>query len=685
MHNDERRNTMKNLHRKIPTFIIFISVIFALGAMEFVGLRQSGAVSDSFNTVISAIETKRKLSNIYNKLTSLESSIEGYAITSGNDYRTSGNSITVELKYLNDQVNQDVASWYRPSVIDHGDQILGMGVNVLNEYLDIVTAGSNEIFKLSDISSDDVQVKNILDQIDRTKTKTIDVMVITDSHISVELVTSETEIANVKIFAVIGAGTGIVVVMFLVWIMLNQLNSQTNNQSRLELLSYFDQLTGLPGRRSVFDDDVHGSIFGKRETFTAICMVDVDHFTTANDTIGHANCDELLKGIAERLTHFSEDIVSVIRFGGDEFVVVWDTKCIEQDAAYEATELFAVELFDELRRPFPVRDMPFDEYSLSFSMGIVIGDLSAPDSQPTQFVRQADIALYTSKSSGRRTYSIFEQDMEIQLMHQMKIERMVKSAIENRELGVSYQPIVSNDKIIGAELLLSCSDSDGTLHSNDDVLDIAGRLQISSKATHFALCSGCKQLRKWLDTDSIDDDFKLSVNIDHNQIKDPSFVEKFVEIVMEHKVPFTRIRLEIADSALYGDMEGLFKKLEEVAAMGTSLTLDDFSSGLMSIPHSQALPFSEIKINSLTVREQTNHNDKPITMLEAIKTVADAAGLHAIVGDIVSVNQLETVKSIGFDTFQGELVGTIENTTSFSETLAAQRVLIKNTEVHANA
>ena len=313
----------------------------------------------------------------------------------------------------------------------------------------------------------------------------------------------------------------------------------------LSHLAYYDALTGLPNRL-LFNDRLRWAISDarRRKEQLAVMLIDLDDFKNVNDTLGHSAGDQVLKAVSARMLACLRETDTLSRLGGDEFTVLMQHVVEVKDAA--AT---AYRLLDTIRQPFEIQDT---FVTVTGSIGICLypddGDLA------DTLIRNADIAMYRSKSSGKNRVAFFNESMRDSVDRKNDLERRLRKAIQERRLNLHYQPIVhsSTKKIIGLEALLRWdSGNEGVLPAGQ-FIQIAEKLGLCSIFSDWALLTAGQQLGKWMDNNliSADDDFRLSINVCADQLADPEFPSRIGSVLDQNNLPPSLLALDLAEEVI---------------------------------------------------------------------------------------------------------------------------------------
>ena len=428
---------------------------------------------------------------------------------------------------------------------------------------------------------------------------------------------------------------------------------QAEAQARLLYRATHDQLTGLPNRdrlKATLNEWIAaaGDVGG-----CWVVYLDLDDFKRVNDHWGHDVGDRYLREVAHQLDEIAGSGTLVARTGGDEFALA--------HRGDEAGALVTAELVVAVLRS-PIR-LPELSLVTTASVGVV-----ARECQPSaeEMMRDADVALYRSKDSGRDRATVFRVDMRDSVRHRVEIEQALRLAIANDELWVAYQPLVrlDNERVVGAEALVRwCSPELGEI-SPGVFIPIAEDSGLVQEIGEFVLGRALQQLSAWRADGLVHDDFSVSVNVSAHQLSDrrlPLVVRSALEVA---GLPAQCLTIELTESTLMADHEGSTDLLRQVRALGVGLAMDDFGTGYSSLSYLGALPITAVKIDKSFV-DGLGHRDHEEAINRAIVAMADSLHLEVTAEGIETATQLEILRRLGISRGQGWYWGKAVEATQF--------------------
>jgi diguanylate cyclase (GGDEF)-like protein len=419
-------------------------------------------------------------------------------------------------------------------------------------------------------------------------------------------------------------------------------NGQLADQLRRQLdenryLATHDSLTGLANRFR-FEGETTALIRAGRPA--AVLLFDLDRFKEVNDTLGHAAGDALLQDAGDRLSAAIPDAICIARLGGDEFTVLLATG--DAAAAVEAAQAARRALL----QPLDVRSVPV---SVDASVGIAL----APDhgADCDDLLRYADVAMYVAKQ-GRGAVELYRPDTDHNDAVRLSLVSDLREAIEHRHLTVAYQPKVA----LGADVT-SCS-VEALVRWNhptrgavppDLFIPVAEQTAVILDLTDYVLDAALQQCRLWLD-DGLD--MSVAVNISPRVLRDPSFTERLVAMLAEHRIPAPRLILEITESAVMADVTHTVEVLWTLRQAGVRLAIDDLGVGHSSLAYLKRLPVHEVKIDKSFVMTMT---DDPAddAIVCAVIGLAHRLGMSVVAEGVETKLARDRLVEIGCDVAQG--------------------------------
>lgn len=415
------------------------------------------------------------------------------------------------------------------------------------------------------------------------------------------------------------------------------------NYEHIEYLAYHDVLTKLPNKMS-FTEKVNEILEVSAETdqVHAIYFVDLDNFKTINDTLGHDYGDQLLEQTAEQLLTLMGPNDIVARAGGDEFLLFRRNLASVNDASE-----FAEKVIDAFRNPFNLNG---EIAYVSMSMGIAL----YPNNgfHISSLIKNADIAMYKSKDTGKNKFTMFCHNMEEELSRNSLILEVLRHAIVNKEIYVKYQPQynISTKKINGFEALMRINNSKLGNISPAEFIPIAEESGLITDLGEWILREACNFNKRLLDQGFTP--YIVSVNISTVQMNHPGFVDMVDSILKETKLPPRYLELEITESTLVSSLFNATILLSNLQDLGVRVSLDDFGTGYSSLNYLTTIPINTLKMDKSFI-DNISKNDKDACIADAIIQLAHSIDVDVIAEGVEHEEQLIVLKQKNCDIVQG--------------------------------
>ncbi len=438
-------------------------------------------------------------------------------------------------------------------------------------------------------------------------------------------------------------------------------------ESQLQHMAYHDYLTNLPNRR-LLRKILRGALAHHRASgqYGAIVFLDLDHFKTINDSLGHQVGDGLLKLIAERLRGALPESRCVSRLGGDEFAVVMGHLGRDREQA-AARALHAAEaLSASLVRPFHIGH---HELIVGASTGVTVFPDSAADE--SSIIRQADMALYSAKAAGRNTAAVFASQMQADASRRLVVEKGLRAALDRRELKLYYQPQVDMDgTVTGAEALLRWFHPQHGFIEPRHFIPVAEETGLIHAIGDYVLNSVCNSIHAW-DEERIPIPRRLSLNVSPWQLATHGFANRVRRSIQLAGIEPQRLTLEITENAVLQDMDEVARTIRELSGIGVRFSIDDFGSGYSALASLKKLPLHELKIDRIFISEMSLVPKD--NFIETIIAMAYHMNLQVIAEGVETEAQRQALAAMGCLGFQGYLVSPPLPARDFERWLLAMR------------
>mgnify|MGYP001078528219 CR=1 FL=1 len=419
---------------------------------------------------------------------------------------------------------------------------------------------------------------------------------------------------------------------------------------KVEHLAYFDTLTDLPNRSSIELSITRAIDRSERSGKSgALILVDLDNFKQVNDSVGHKLGDELLVVLSHRLESLVSSPDTVGRFGGDEFALILNGLDDNPDVAIETAEKFGAMVRDRIREPM---QLTAGKFLTSASLGITLFQDSTLE--PSDLLRQAELAMYQAKALGRGTMQIFDVKLERDFIQRVALERDLGPAIENNELELHYQPqFDAEGRVRGVEALVRFNHPDYGPIPPEKLIRVAEESGQIRALGLWVVRTALQDLRMRFDPVAADR-FRISVNVSALQFYDPDFTEKLKSEVDSSGIDASRLTIELTESALNASESVVSEKMVSLQALGMQFALDDFGTGYSSLTRLKQLPIDELKIDQSFVRDiTTNANSRAI--VSSVITLSAAMGINVVAEGVETQAHRRALKDMGCQLYQGYL------------------------------
>jgi diguanylate cyclase (GGDEF)-like protein len=422
---------------------------------------------------------------------------------------------------------------------------------------------------------------------------------------------------------------------------LEDITERRRAEERNEHLAHYDALTGLPNR-VLFQQQLEEALarINPGEQL-AVLYIDIDEFKRVNDSLGHRIGDELLKSVAKSLSDCLDETDLIARLAGDEFVVVHTAVKDPGDAT-----ALVKRIYQSIHQPYECLG-----HLVTTDASIGIAFASQDDGiDLEQLLKNADLAMYSAKAAGRRTWRFFEPEMNARMKARHLLEIDLRQAIIEGGFEVYYQPVVDlrSNQISGCEALLRWRHPERGMVSPAEFIPVAEETGLINRLGEWVLKTACAEAATW------PDNVRLAVNVSPVQFGTDTLVLKIVAALAASGLSARRLELEITEAVLIRDDEAALAILHQLRAVGVRIALDDFGTGYSSLSYLQRFPFDKIKIDRCFVADIEGSGGSS-SIVQAVVNIAAARHMTTTAEGVETEQQKASLRALGCTEMQGFL------------------------------
>ena len=423
---------------------------------------------------------------------------------------------------------------------------------------------------------------------------------------------------------------------------ITNISDRKSSEDKIKFMAFYDSLTKLPNR-TLFMNRLNEQLelSNLKNAEGAVFFIDLDNFKNINDTMGHDYGDKLLMYLAKQFESLIDEKDTICRLGGDEFILL-HPYFKESEVEYYAKRLLAL-----FNKAFKIDGK---QMYITASIGVALYPKDGIDTNT--ILKNADSAMYKAKELGKNRFMLFDPEMYLKLERKTCIERILRTAIENNELSINYQPQydAQNNEIFGFEALLRLNSKELGFISPLEFIPIAEECGYITKLGQWVLKESCRQSVKWLNAGY---KFKsISVNISSVDIQQPDFLENIKEIFQDTGINPNIVELEITETVLMQSLDSSIEILRKLMNMGIRIALDDFGTGYSSLSYLRKIPISTLKIDKSFIDNITS-NKKEESIIKNIIQMAHSMDLKVVAEGVETEDQLSILKERKCNYIQG--------------------------------
>ena len=421
---------------------------------------------------------------------------------------------------------------------------------------------------------------------------------------------------------------------------------QRESERQIQHQANHDALTGLPNRR--YFHSLLERCMARAEAsqhLIAVLFIDLDRFKPINDTLGHPVGDQLLKVIGERLATCCRDSDIVSRIGGDEFTVILD----QLDNVLHI-ERAAQRIIDTIAQPIYLADK---ELEVGSSIGIAIYPFD--DQDIDELIKHADTAMYHAKESGRNCYRFYSEEMNVEALHRMEMERDLRNALRHQQFEIHYQPrfALPGRQVASVEALLRWRHPERGLVPPGEFIPLAEESGLIGAIGHWVLNEACRQIADLAIVGH--EALGLSINVSARQFENHNFIRDVSHALKDTDLAPHRLELELTETMLMHSCEECSITLDALKQTGVRLSLDDFGTGYSSLSYLKQLPLDVLKIDRSFICDVTE-NPRNAALASTIAGLGHKLGMHVVAEGVETDDQLSFVTDCLCHEVQGFLL-----------------------------
>ncbi len=447
------------------------------------------------------------------------------------------------------------------------------------------------------------------------------------------------------------------------------ITARVEAERTIEEYAGIDALTGLVNRRRMLEEVGRALVRSRRVgQYGAVLFIDLDHFKDINDTQGHHVGDLVLREFASQMRSAVRDNDMVARFGGDEFVVLCEDLGTFEDGARYAASTITEKVLDVGHHLGKIDGMNF-EVDASAGIYLFQGDRE----EVGELLKKADLALYQAKNSGRRGYQIYAEAMGAEVQARVLMIQDLRSALDNEEFIVLYQPIVDRHKrLAGVEALLRWQRPGVGLMDAREFIGALTSMPLMHAVGLMVLERVCQQIATWAAAGVWRHSMAMYVNIGHRQLAEPGFGAAVKAVLSRHRVPPQALVFEIAEHSLVRNFDAAEVEVNHLMALGLGFSLDDFGTGYSSLSAMKSLPIRSVKLGVDLIAD-LGKGERADNVVRAIISLCHELSLQVVAGGVETEEQLRLLCAIDCDYFEGYLFGDATDAAKLEQQLVAEQ------------
>jgi len=426
----------------------------------------------------------------------------------------------------------------------------------------------------------------------------------------------------------------------------NDISERKAFEKELYHKAFYDALTGLPNR-ALFMERLNHAIERRKRRANyqySLIMFDLDRFKRVNDSLGHHVGDDLLKEMSSRFKQCIRSVDTVARLGGDEFAIILEEFFEMRDVINVARRIR-----DVAQEPVYIEK---NEIHVSASIGIVLKVDSYNNAE--DILRDADIAMYRAKESGKACFKVFNKKMHQEAIESVIIENDLRNAIAENKLTLHYQPILKtgSENLEGFEALVRWIHPTHGLLSPGKFIPLAEETGLIVPLGRWVISEACQQIKRWNEISSNFRDLTVSINVSSKQFMQQDFIEYIASVLTQYNCNPSQLKIELTETVLMDYAESSIEKMNILKKMGIQLIIDDFGTGYSSLSYLNRFPIDGLKIDRSFISNM-NGSDEDMEIVKTMLSLASHLNLNVVAEGVEEKGQLSVLKALSCESVQG--------------------------------
>ncbi len=423
------------------------------------------------------------------------------------------------------------------------------------------------------------------------------------------------------------------------------LTHRVKSEEKIRHQASYDHLTGLANRLT-FNQKLSKKVskLSEQNSFAVVLFIDLDHFKTVNDSLGHHIGDKILKIFASRALSVLREDDTISRLGGDEFVILLNNLNRNEATARKISTKVADKLHKIMKKPIEI-----EGNSLHLTLSIGINIVSSEQKNIHDILKYADIAMYKAKDAGRNTTCFFEEEMSQDIDRKLTLNNELRHALKLNQFELYYQPIVEtqSDKIVSCEALIRWNHPTKGVVFPDNFIPYAEESDLIIDIGDWVIDRACKQFKKC--SGKIRD---IAINISPRQFIQEDFIEKILQTTKSNEIHPSSLKLELTESVAINNLSATIKKMNLLKSHGFKIAMDDFGTGYSSLSYLKNLPFDYIKIDRSFIQDMLENEDDA-SLVKTILSISQQLNFSVIAEGVETQEHIEFLKEFDCDFYQG--------------------------------